>query len=91
MDTDSKKFKLIPWLGFLIITLSIFLEGFSVFINGTFNPYANPGSPEYATFLGGQLSGAYPLGLFDWIILQFVIELPVILILTAYVVKLWKE
>ena len=91
MDTDSKFFKMLPWGVFLILTLSLFIEGFGVFISGTFNPYANPGTAEWGTFLGGQLSGGYPLSLLDWIVLQFVIEAPVITILTIYIIKLWKE
>ena len=91
MDTDSKKFKILPWIVFLVISLGLFFEGFTVFWNGTFNPYANPGTVEWSSFLGGQLSGGYPLAFIDWFVLQFVIEAPVITILTIYIVKLWKE
>ena len=91
MDTDSKFFKIIPWGVFLIIALGLFIEGFGVFINGTFNPYASPGTAEWFSFLGGQESGRYPLPFLGWFALQFIIEAPVIAILTIYIIKLWKE
>ncbi|MHA1783811.1 MAG: hypothetical protein ACTSVE_01305 [Candidatus Helarchaeota archaeon] len=91
MDADSKTLKLLPWIAFFIIALSAYIEGFIVFIFQIYNPYANPSHPYYSSSLGGQLSGALPFTLFEWIILQFVIELPVILVLIAYIYKLWKE
>ncbi|NHI91946.1 MAG: hypothetical protein EAX96_05545 [Candidatus Lokiarchaeota archaeon] len=91
MDKDNKIIKIIPWIAFLVAAVSAYIEGTMVFIFQIYNPYANPSDPLYASVLGGQIAGALDFTLFDWIILQFVIELPIIIILTAYIIKLWKE
>ena len=92
MDKDDKRVKILPWVAFLGFAISAYIEGIFVFVFQVYNPYANPLSPYYLDpILGGQIAGAFPLTLIDWIILQFVIELPIIIVLTAYIVKLSKE
>jgi len=92
MDKDDKRVKILPWVAFLGFALSAYIEGIFVFIFQIYNPYANPMGFYYSDpTLGGQIAGAFPLTLIDWVILQFVIELPIIVVLTAYIVKLWKE
>lgn len=92
MDKNDKRVKIIPWVAFLVAAMSAYIEGFIVFIFQIYNPYANPASPYFTDpILGGQVAGAVALTLIDWIVLQFVIELPIIIVLTAYIIKLWNE